>query len=170
MNKFLLILTLVLITLSSCNRNNVKPDVYNDSLVLHQIRVVEKADKLQDAYDSYVEKEMLYRHKELSNQIDASILAVETMEPFNGDDSYKVAALEMINGYKKLLNKEYKAAEKILEQPDSLYSDGDEARLEMLYKQIDRISSMYNEDFKKAQETFLKNNKITIKPAVKKVD
>ena len=83
MNKFLLILTLVLITLSSCNRNNVKPEVYNDSLVLHQIRVVENADKLQDAYDSYVEKEMLYRHKELSNQIDASILAVETMEPFN---------------------------------------------------------------------------------------
>ena len=63
MNKFLLILTLVLITFSSCNRNNVKPEVYNDSLVLHQIRVVEKADKLQDAFDSYVEKEMLYRHK-----------------------------------------------------------------------------------------------------------
>ena len=92
------------------------------------------------------------------------------MEPFNGDDTYKVAALEMINGYKKLLNKEYKAAEKILEQPDSLYSDGDEARLEMLYKQIDKISSTYNADFKKAQETFLKKNKITIKPAVKKVD
>ena len=49
MNKFLFILSLVLITFSSCNRNNVKPEVYNDSLVLHQLRVVEKADKLQDA-------------------------------------------------------------------------------------------------------------------------
>ena len=107
MNKFLFILSLVLITFSSCNRNNVKPEVYNDSLVLHQIRVVEKADKLQDAYDSYVEKEMLYRHKELSSQINSSILAVETMEPFNGDDTYKAAALEMINGYKKLLYKEF---------------------------------------------------------------
>ena len=170
MNKFLFILSLVLITFSSCNRNNVKPEVYNDSLVLHQIRVVEKADKLQDAYDSYVEKEMLYRHKELSSQINSSILAVETMEPFNGDDTYKNAALEMLNGYKKLLNNEYKAAEKILEQPDSLYSDGDEARLEMLYKQIDKISSTYNSDFKKAQETFSKKYKITIKTEVKKVD
>ena len=82
MNKFLFILTLVSATLSSCNRKNVKPEVYNDSLVVHQIRVVEKADKLQDAFGSYVEKEMQYRHNELSNQINASILAVENMESF----------------------------------------------------------------------------------------
>ncbi len=137
---------------------------------MHQIRVVEKADKLQDAFGSYVEKEMQYRHNELSNQINASILAVEKMEPFNGEDTYKMAALDMLNGYKNLLNKEYKAAEKILAQPDSLYSDGDEARLEMLYKQIDKLSSTFNADFKKAQETFSKDHKITIKPLVKKVD
>ncbi len=170
MNKFLCILTLVLIVLSSCNRKNIKPEVYNDSLVMHQIRVVEKADKLQDAFGSFVEKEMQYRHKELSNQINASILAVETMAPFNEDETYKTAALDMLNGYKKLLNKEYKAAEKILAQPDSLYSDGDEARLEMLYKQIDMLSSTFNSDFKKAQEKFSKDHKITIKPLVKKVD
>jgi transcriptional regulator len=170
MNKFLCILTLVLVTLSSCNRKNVKPEVYNDSLVVHQIRVVEKADKLQDAFGSYVEKEMQYRHNELSNQINASILAVETMEPFNEDETYKTAALDMLNGYKNLLNKEYKAAEKILAQPDSLYSDGDEARLEMLYKQIDMLSSTFNSDFKKAQEKFSKDHKIAIKPLVKKVD
>ena len=170
MNKFLFILSLVFITLSSCNRNNVKPEVYNDSLVVHQIRVVEKADKLQDAFDSYVEKEMLFRHKDLENQIKKSIGAVENMAPFNEDYKYKAAALEMLNGYKNLLNKEYIAAEKILAQPDSLYSDGDEARLEMLYKQIDKLSSTFNADFKKAQETFSKEYKITIKPEVKKVD
>ena len=170
MNKFLFILSLVFITLSSCNRNNVKPEVYNDSLVVHQIRVVEKADKLQDAFDSYVEKEMLFRHKDLENQIKNSIGAIEVMASYNGDDTYKNAALEMLNGYKNLLNKEYKAAEKILEQPDSLYSDGDEARLEMLYKQIDMLSLKYNSDFKKAQETFSKEYKITIKPEDKKVD
>jgi len=170
MNKFLFILTLVLITLGSCNRNNVKPEVYNDSLVVHQIRVVEKANKLQDAFDSYSEKEMLIRHKDLENQIENSIGAVKMMTPYNGDDKYKVAALEMLNGYKNLLNKEYKAAEKILEQPDSLYSDGDEARLEMLYKQIDMLSLKYNADFKKAQETFSNEYKITIKPEIKKAD
>jgi hypothetical protein len=170
MNKFLFILTLVLITLSSCNRNNIKPEVYNDSLVVHQIRVVEKANKLQDAFDSYLEKEMLIRHKDLENQIENSIGAVKMMDSYKGNDTYKNAALEMLNGYKNLLNKEYKAAEKILEQPDSLYSDGDEARLEMLYKQIDKLSSSYNADFKKAQETFSKDHKITIKPLEKKVD
>jgi transcriptional regulator len=92
------------------------------------------------------------------------------MEPFNEDETYKTAALDMLNGYKNLLNKEYKAAEKILAQPDSLYSDGDEARLEMLYKQIDMLSSTFNEDFKKAQEKFSKDHKITIKPLLKKVD
>ena len=110
------------------------------------------------------------RHKDLENQIENSIGAVKMMDPYNGNDTYKKAALEMINGYKNLLNKEYKAAEKILEQPDSLYSDGDEARLEMLYKQIDMLSLKYNADFKKAQETFSKDYKINIKPELKKVD
>jgi hypothetical protein len=169
MRKFLLVILVAILLLGSCNRNHVKPEVYNDSLVVHQIRVVEKADKLQDAFDSYVEKEMQYRHNELSNQINNSIMAVKMMDSFDGDDTYKIAALEMLNGYKNLLNKEYKAAEKILAQPDSLYSDGDEARLEMLYKQIDMLSSQFNADFKSAQEAFSKNYKITIQPKAKQV-
>lgn len=170
MKKILLFILFAILFLNSCNRNLIKPEVYNDSLVVHQIRVVEKADKLKDAFNSYMEKEMQYRFEELSNQIKTSISDVNLIAPYNGDETYKNATLDMLNGYKNLLNKEYKAAEKILAQPDSLYSDGDEARLEMIYKQIDMLGSQYNANFKSAQETFSKNNKFTIQPKAKKVE
>lgn len=149
--------------LSSCRGPQVKPEVYNDSLVVQQIRVVEKADELQDAFDSYVEAEMRMRHQQLSRQIETSLKDVEVMKAYEDDDAFRQSALAMLKGYESLVKKEYTEAEKILAQPDSLYSEGDEARLEMLYKQIDKLSDELTSNFKRAQEDFARKHKLSLK-------
>jgi hypothetical protein len=150
-------------TLMSCGGPSVKPEVYNDSLVIQQIRVVEKADELQDAFDSYVSAEMRMRHQQLSRQIDASLKQVVEMKAYEDDDSFRQSALSMLKGYENLVKKEYIEAEKILAQSDSLYSDGDEARLEILYKQIDKLSDELTSNFKRAQEDFARKYKLSLR-------
>jgi hypothetical protein len=150
-------------TLMACGGPSMKPEVYNDSLVVQQIRVVEKADELQDAFDSYVEAEMRMRHQELSRQIETSLKHVEVMKAYEDDDAFRQSALAMLKGYENLIKKEYTEAEKILAQPDSLYSEGDEARLEMLYKQIDKLSDELTSNFKRAQEDFARKHKLSLK-------
>ncbi|MFM2285027.1 MAG: hypothetical protein RLZZ543_524 [Bacteroidota bacterium] len=148
--------------LSACGGPAVKPEVYNDSLVIQQIRVVDKADELQDAFNSYVEAEMRMRHQQLERQIEASLAQVNKMEDYDGDDAFRKSTLSMLDGYKQLVGKEYTEAEKILSQPDSLYSDSDEARLELLYKEIDKLSDELTANFKRAQEEFAKKHKLNL--------
>jgi hypothetical protein len=157
-------------TLMACGGPSVKPEVYNDSLVIQQIRVIEKADELQDAFNSYVEAEMRMRHQQLSHQVEASLGSVQKMEDYDGDDSFRKSALTMLEGYDKLLKNEYTEAEKILAQPDSMYSDGDEARLEILYKQIDKKTEELMDNFKRAQDDFAKKYKLNLKADTNKTN
>ncbi len=149
--------------ISACSGPSIKPEVYNDSLVIQQIRVIEKSDELQDAFSSYVEAEMQMRHQQLERQIEASLNQVRKMEAYDGDDSFRQSAIAMLEGYENLVKKEYLDAEKILSQPDSLYSEGDEARLEILYKQIDKKCEDLIANFQRNQEDFAKKHKLSIK-------
>lgn len=147
--------------LSSCGNNSkLSPTAYNDSLVTQQIKVVEAAGNLQEVLDTYVKQDMETVFGRLRGQINLSKAKTEGFGDFNGNQIFKNATLEFIGVYQNLTDKEYKEAMMLLSKPDSMYSKTDEARVELLYKEIDKKTADATEKYRKAQDAFAQENKI----------
>lgn len=156
--KKLLFLACIACCFSCSSVPKLSPSAYNDSLVIQQVKVVEAADRLQAAFDTYVKEEMQLLYERFVVQIDQSIAQVEKLEAYEGDASFREATLQLLTTYKKLAEKEYREAKTLLSKPDSIYSPGDEARLELLYKQIDRLSMQATQSYRKVQEHFAREH------------
>lgn len=155
----------LLIALAACNSNAPKPAAYNDSLAVQQILITEKANKLQDAFAGYVQAEMEIRRNDLENQLEKADRVVQSLGPFNKDESLLLACREFIQGYRQLNISEYEEVIRILSKPDSLYSEADEARINILYKTIDEKSHRLIDNFLSAQREFALKNQLMLKPA-----
>lgn len=146
---------------SSCsNTSKLTPTAYNDSLVTQQIKVVEAAEKLQEVLDTYVKEDMETIYGRLRGQINLSKAKTEGFGDFNDNKSFKESTLEFIGTYQQLTENEYKEALSLLSKPDSLYSKTDEARVELLYKEIDQKTAKATEKYRLAQNAFAKENNI----------
>lgn len=153
----------LVVLLSSCTSNKQTPVQYNDSLVIEQVKVVDAADRLQEVFDTYVKEDMETVYGRFKTQIDASIEKVNSIDPYKDDDSFKNSTLELLNTYKRLSENEYRNALEVLSKPDSVYTPADEARLEILYKQIDRVTTQAGAAYIKSQEAFAKANNLSLK-------
>jgi hypothetical protein len=153
---------------SSCGNNSkLSPLAYNDSLATQQVKVVEAAGNLQEVLDTYVKQNMETVYGRLRGQINLSKAKTEGFGDFNGDQTFKNATLEFIGVYQDLTDKEYKEALTLMSKPDSLYSKTDEARVELLYKEIDKKTAEATEKYRQAQDAFAKENNIKFKEAKK---
>jgi hypothetical protein len=156
-----LFIVLAAFACSSCsNSSKLTPTAYNDSLVTQQIKVVEAAEKLQEVLDTYVKEDMETIYERLRGQINLSKAKTEGFGDFNDNKSFKEATLGFISTYQQLTENEYKEALSLLSKPDSLYSKTDEARVELLYKEIDQKTAQATEKYRIAQDAFAKENSI----------
>ena len=163
-----LIIIAASMAVSSCgNHSKLSPLAYNDSLATQQVKVVEAADNLQEVLDTYVKENMETVYGRLRGQINLSKAKTEGFGDFNGNQIFKNATLEFIGVYQDLTNKEYKEALTLMSKPDSLFSKTDEARVELLYKEIDKKTADATEKYRQAQDAFAKENNIKFKEAKK---
>ena len=150
--------------LASCGGEKMKPEAYNDALVSEQINVVKAADELQAGFDTYIKEDMETLFNRYNEQVESSLKKVEDMDDYNDDASFQKATIQLLEVYKTLGKKEYLQAKEILSKPDSLYSKNDEARIELLFKQIDRTIQKATTVYQKEQEQFASKNKIQLIP------
>jgi hypothetical protein len=153
---------LLMLMLASCGGEKMKPEAYNDALVSEQINVVKAADELQAGFDTYIKEDMETLFKRYNNQVESSLKKVEDMDDYNDDAAFQKATIQLLEVYKSLGKKEYLQAKEILSKPDSLYSKNDEARIELLFKQIDRTIQKATTAYQKEQEQFASKNKIQL--------
>ncbi len=159
------ILPLALLSLfSACSGTKIEPVAYNDSLVTQQIKIVEKANELQDAFSGYVKAEMEIRQNDFESQLERSEAVVKRLGGYGDDKRLFKATEDFIAGYRKLNNSEYKEAIRILSEPDSLYSDVDEAKISLIFKTIDDRITKLGDEFLNAQKSFAKDHKLEIDP------
>jgi hypothetical protein len=158
--QYLTFLSTALIVMSCGNSSKLTPIAYNDSLVTQQIKVVEAAEKLQEVLDTYVKQDMETIYGRLRGQINLSKAKTEGFGDFNDNKNFKDATLEFISAYQQLTENEYKEALSLLSKSDSLYSKTDEARVELLYKEIDKKTAQATEKYRLAQNEFAKENRI----------
>lgn len=158
-------LPIVFITLlSACSGTKIEPVAYNDSLVTQQIKIVEKANELQDAFAGYVRAEMDIRQKDFQSQLERSDAVVKRLGSYGDDKRLQKATENFIAGYRKLNDTEYKEAIRILSEPDSLYSEVDEAKISLIFKTIDDRITKLGDEFLEAQKLFAKEHQLEINP------
>lgn len=160
-------LTASVLFFCACTGPDITPVQYNDSLVIEQVRVVEAADRLQEVFDTYVKEDMESVYGRFTVQIDRSIEKVKQIDAFKGDAAFKNSTMDLLSTYKRLSENQYGDAMELLSKPDSLYSPSDEARLELLYKQIDRVTNQAGNNYSKAQDDFAKANNLKLSPVTR---
>lgn len=153
-----------LILLAACSGTKIEPVAYNDSLVTQQIKIVEKANELQDAFSGYVRAEMEIRQKDFASQLERSEAVVKRLGSYGDDKRLFKATEDFIEGYRKLNENEYKEAIRILSEPDSLYSEVDEAKISLIFKTIDDRITKLGAEFLEAQKSFAKDHQLEIDP------
>ena len=161
MNIKILLFGLFLV-LVSCSSTNVTPATYNDSLISEQVKVLKLADELQAALDMMVPQDMEILHKKLLKQLEESSEKVKSTEAYKEDAALRDAIAHFLAIYKRLAEKEYIDAIELSSKPDSVFSQNDQARLDLLYKQIDRLSEDAIRGCKKAQEDFARKNSMKL--------
>ncbi len=153
-----------MLILASCGGEKMKPEAYNDALVSEQVNVVKASEELQAAFDVYNKVDMEILFERYNKQVESSLIKVEEMDDYNDDAVFQKATIQLLEVYKTLGKKEYLQAKEILSKPDSLYSKNDEARIELLFKQIDRTIQKATTAYQKEQEQFASKNKIQLIP------
>lgn len=152
------------IVLNACNSGKKwSPVAYNDSLVIEQIKVTEAANQVQEVFDTYVKEDMQTAYTRFTDQIERSMQKAETMGDFEEDASFKEATLTFLKSYQSMAGKEYKEALQLLSKDDSTYSESDEQRLQLLYKQIDAQDEKATSAYMKAQDAFASRYKLKLK-------
>lgn len=152
------------VVLVSCGGEKIKPEAYNDALITEQINVVKAAEELQAGFDTYIKEDMQTLFNRYNQQVEASLNKVEDIGDYNNDNAFQNATAQLLVVYQTLGKKEYSQAKEMLSKPDSLYSKNDEARVELLFKQIDRTIQKATEVYQKEQDKFAAKNKIQLIP------
>ncbi len=166
---FTLVLGLGFVVISSCSsRTEITPIAYNDSLVVQQIAVVDASAKLQEVLDTYVKADMQTMLGRLQGQINLSLAKSEAMGAFQDDASFKDATVSFIRTYQELSQDEYRRAVQLLSKPDSVYSPEDEALVEKIYAEINKVTADATAEYEKAQQDFATKHEIKFQPEVKK--
>lgn len=166
---FTLVLGLGFVVISSCSsRTEITPIAYNDSLVVQQIAVVDASAKLQEVLDTYIKADMQTMLGRLQGQINLSLAKSEAMGAFQDDASFKDATVSFIRTYQELSQDEYRRAVQLLSKPDSVYSPEDEALVEKIYAEINKVTADATAEYEKAQQDFATKHEIKFQPEVKK--
>ena len=172
MKNFLLPLLIVwgfVAGMSSCSSHSeITPIAYNDSLVVQQIAVVDASSKLQEVLDTYVKADMQTMLGRLQGQINLSLAKSEAMGAYRDDATFKDATVNFIRTYQELAQDEYRRAVQILSKPDSVYTPEDEASVEKIYTEINKVTADATAEYEKAQQEFASKHEIKFQPEVKK--
>lgn len=172
MTKLLLPLILsisIWISFGSCSsKSEISPIAYNDSLVLQQIAVVDASGKLQEVLDTYVKSDMQMMLGRLQGQINLSLAKSEAMGAYKDDATFKDATVTLIRTYQQLAQDEYRRAVQLLSKPDSLYTPEDEAQVEKIFAEINKVTADATVEYEKAQQEFMVKHEIQLKPEEKK--
>jgi len=137
------ILTVAVLTISSCGSGTKDPATYNNSI----ITVINGSEKHIEAMNAamnaadYTKAEQV--RTEWEKSLNDDIKKVEDLGDFKGDASFQKAVLDGLNGYKKIVTEDYP---KLIELRQSKTSDAttESALLDNINKAFESMSNGVN--------------------------
>ena len=164
---FLFLSISFILLIQSCTQDS--PVAYNDSIIDHQRKIVEKIDNLKKAIDNYnvlpadvALEEMDIAYNQTIVQIDSGIVFLNGIESFKSDTSFKKSAFLLFKNYKSVVETEYKQIIEIYRIPQNLYSQEDGDKLDQLNETSTvKLNNAYDV-FLTAQAKFAEDNNLVL--------
>lgn len=136
--------------------------VYNDSIINHQNKVVNKMMALVETFGRKDHAEMTGKLGELNEALDKSITAVKAMEGYKGDTSLRDAIAELMEFYKDIFSNEYKEMIDIIGSTTPLGPD-DVTRMQTIQKEVAVREKVLDDNLARVQREFAQKYNIQIK-------
>lgn len=133
-NIFLILLFLVAIV--SCRPSKTKIVEYENSI----INIVNNVVAAEDSLINNLNKDSLVIYsiyQYFSKSVDSSIVAVNTIKSIEKETFLRYTVVDVLNIYKKYLEKDYKELIQLVILPDEFYTQDKDKRLNILLKNID---------------------------------
>lgn len=163
----LLLLIGIVVAIQSCEKQS--PVEYNNGIIAHQVKIVEKIDELKKAIDNYnvlppdvAIDEMNIAYDKAVFQIDSGISFIQNVEDFKGDNSLKNGAGKLFITYKEIIEGEYKSIIELYKIPDAMFTTEDSEKLEVLSEESNKKLKTAYEDFIKVQKKFEADNNLKL--------
>jgi len=148
MKKTLIVLSLIAIFISACDSRSEKAADYNDTLIDHQISIIQAFDRLDSSFSEYDAGEMDYSYLMLEAEIKTGLRVLDTLGGFKSDTILSSSALELFEFYEKVADTEYVQLMELLNIPDSLYTSENQS-------EAFNIHATINNQFKEAHRNFI---------------
>lgn len=131
---------------------NSKAIEYNDKIIDEQSKIILLTLEVVEFMDTDLDKSEKKR-LEAVKQIDKSILVIEQMGAFEGNNELRSSSLELFKFYKKIFAEEYKVILDILKKGENI-TEEDITVISEFYNTISEEEFILDEKLEKAQGQF----------------
>jgi hypothetical protein len=151
-----LITILAVLLLSSCARKAEEAAEYNDHIVEHQLEIIQSFDRFDSVFvDSVATKDQIeFVYVNMQSTIKSSILALDSIGPFQKDPLLEVAARDLFKAYDQVVSNEYRQLTEIKLLPAESITIAIVDSSFSIQMRIHDVSKMAQEKFLMAQDSF----------------
>ncbi|TAL68776.1 MAG: hypothetical protein EPN82_08870 [Bacteroidetes bacterium] len=163
MKKFILIIFIIsflIISFIACSKNVKENSVtvrtpleYLEYIIGEQNKIIPKMLDFNQALESGEEGRIEHMLTLLQKQTESSVDEVMKLKPFEGDKTFKKAALELFEFYQSISNDEFVDMAKIFTKKDKMTQDDFDEITELRRNIIDR-EKILDQNLSNAQKTF----------------
>lgn len=161
--KNLLLTSLVLLFgLMSCGPTAQEAAEYNDAIVAHQKKVLDKVTELDNAIGNFDEKLMEKSFAEVNSTVETALTEINKMDEFEGAEDLKKAAVDYFQTFKTLLGEFYPQLMEVFKLNPENYTSTEKRIADSLQTIINQKHKESQQVLLKAQEEFAKKNNIEL--------
>jgi hypothetical protein len=150
------------LALVACTSRADRAAKYNDSIILRQRSVIESFERMDSVFrDTNATKESVdFHYADLQRQVKLSILALDSIGPFQQDPSLQLAAKDLFRTYEVIVDKDYKSLKGIkLLTTDQITQEIADSSLS-IQSRVHLVSTQAQEKFLMTQMDFGKKNNL----------
>jgi len=109
------VLSVFTIVVTACSSRADRAAKYNDSIIVRQRTVIDSFEKMDSVFrDTTATKESVdFHYADLQREVKLSILALDSIGPFQQDPSLQLAAKNLFRTYETIIDKDYKSLKNI---------------------------------------------------------
>lgn len=155
-NLNLIAALLLTISLLSCSRKAEEAAEYNDAIIEHQKKIIASFDRFDSSFvDTLRSREMVeFAYVNMQSTIKQSILAMDSIGPFENDPSMQNAARDLFKTYDAIVETEYEKLRDIRLLPADQVTPAIIDTSLAVQIRIHDASKLSQSEFLRAQEDF----------------
>lgn len=170
MKKLMYLLLIVGVAVSAGCEKKTNPVDYNNTIINEQAKVVDIVLDFNAKIDIDSFKQARVLLDKTGIQCDSSIKAVEALGDYEGDASFKNAAIDLFKFYKRASVQDYKELLDLIEKEEM--TDEDYDRVTLILQNLKNEEEVLDDKVRTAQKAFADKHgvKITGNPIQDKID